>query len=200
MRANGQDLGVRSSVLVLPLLAACSHHVDLRAPDVSTAAERMASYARLRPEAIVRKGTFWRGDEARTTVAEDRLTLVLGDGVRVTHPEDLLPVVARESASAVAAERAAEHRGRARWWSAASAVACTAGAAGVLSPAYTTEDRTAVMIGGAVAIAIGVVSGIFAVEAFEAEDDETDLAFERYDAALRERLALCGAPARPCEE
>jgi hypothetical protein len=83
-------------VVVLPF-SGCYSHVSLSA-DRASATGRLASYEKLRP---VR-----RAKKVHVTVSDSSVSireyeeLILANGVRVFHPEDLRPVVAKDSLTA----------------------------------------------------------------------------------------------------
>jgi hypothetical protein len=188
------------AVSLATLVAACAPaippHRRLSAPEpTQTEAERLAAYERL----------FARGDEdarARETRTPD--FLVLGDGTRVYHAEDLAPVVAPDSRTARAAARAARaserlesNRSSMDTFLLAAAIATAAslavGAGGV------ALDNDAMAIGGLGGSGVGILAMLIGPVVIGRGNRELvsrvgagrRAAFSAYNQDLRKHLELC---------
>jgi hypothetical protein len=195
---------MRSAVL-LPFLVtvACAgrQHVELKSAAGPSTDERREAYARLRPKVRQTEVTVWQESQTDRIVAEvsERPILILADKTQVDFPEDLDPVVDEGSVPWTAARRAKNHR---LWGSVLGGVAAacmTGGAVTTLSPAFTeSSSRTTIGVGLG-AIVAGIVVGLFASNQYDREQQQTRIAFDGYDAALRSHLDLCVVPRMGCE-
>lgn len=121
--------------------------------------------------------------------------LQLADGRRVYYPEDLLPVVDENSASAQAATRSRSARSTSYTLKGVGYGGIVLGAGIMLVPLLQEREpgeqmsTTPILLGGAVMILGGVISLVSGVYSRQASD-EASTAFETYDGALRARLDL----------
>jgi hypothetical protein len=183
----------RSSSIVFALGsslgAACVDHAHLAPPPVDGSADaRLAAYQALSPRGY---GSF------QNNHARDIGFLVLGDGTRVFHAEDLEPVVPAGSPTAVAGERHRSAWERAKHWFKISGVGF---AAMIVVPSVAlltmrdSDARTEVAIGGAAAgVIVGWVGFIGGMKNTFDANGERASAFLTYDDALRAELSLCTA-------
>jgi hypothetical protein len=196
----------------LVLVAACTPrqapHQTLVAPSAAAPeAERIAAHERLFARADAVSGV--RGGTMRTDY------LVLGDGTRIHHPEDLIPVVdpasptaraAAKSAAASESLRRSRSRGSIPWYVAGAGIA--AGMVVMFSGVRSDDGGgdlilagTGLMVGSLVG---GLVAGLIlegdAGERHVEARDERVSAFATYNDDLVKRLALCaeGGDVVPC--
>src|SRR5262245_10442890 len=102
------------AAFLLCLLAACvpKPHVRLEAPRADApSGERVAAYERLEPRVLDQTMIY---DEHHNLVQSTNDSLLLGDGQRIYHAEDLEPVVAANSLTARAARRSRDAGARIR--------------------------------------------------------------------------------------
>ncbi len=131
--------------------------------------------------------------------------LQLASGTQVYQPEDLLPVVPRDSPAAGAAERSEAADTRATWLTAGGVALLVAGAAVAAIPFVTARDKNErvdiepIYIGtGLVVLSVPVF--LFGGAERRRAERERATAFEGYEPALRRRLDLCpsGPGVVPC--
>lgn len=178
-------------------LAACGMppHTTLTPPPsrAAPAADRLQVFERYRPAAtssttIIRSGV---------AVEQHTDFLVLADGTRIYHAEDLAGAVFPDSATARAAERSRNNFRRARIMSGIGWGAFAVGI-GIATVAMVSADdpgeiesrTTSLTIGLGLALAGGA---LWAVAVLPGRDgyDERVSAFTTYEADLRTRLDLC---------
>jgi len=187
----------------ISLTAGCSRpRAMLTAPASNApAAERMQAYERLSARGTVSMA----GPGIRTVLRGTSRFLALGDGSRVYYPEDLLPVVSADSATARASERSGRARRASNAWLTVAILGISVGAtlwvAGIASATnndgFDDEGRldddpvpASAYVGAALALASGLA--IFpTVHYRRVARDERLSAFVTYDDSLRGRLALC---------
>lgn len=178
-----------SGLMIASLLVGCGGHVTLQAPAINAPeAERLRAYERLRPidRSVTRESepSPDLGKRNRTSHRTDYV--VLGNGQRIEHVQDLLPVVPSDSsmASDVRASSALGVLGTGMiLLGIAGAVA-----SGVLLFAKNEEYPGALTWG--VAGASGLVLGI-GFGARVQSGHRASRAFTEYDHALRRHLDLC---------
>jgi hypothetical protein len=197
----------------LVLVAACTPrqmpHQTLVAPSAAAPeAERIAAHERLFARADAVSGV--RGGTMRTDY------LVLGDGTRIHHPEDLIPVVdaasptaraAAKSAAASESWRRSRSKGIVPWYVAGAGIGV--GTVLMFSGIHSddgmalTLSGTGLMLGSLIG---GLVAGLIvegdAGERYAEARDERVSAFATYNDDLVKRLALCaqGGDIVPCAE
>jgi hypothetical protein len=189
--------------LVAVGLTACSPppHVRLEAPaPTASEAERIAAYERLFARADARTALVQNGQV--THVSQDYL--ILGDGTRVHHPDDLIPVVPAGSPTARHAADGKASVDRARPWLTAAAVSFTG--SWLVSPVVgvAVGGEEGIIAGAATfgTLAIATIAFMFTAVAKGREfDGQRASAFATYDSDLRARLQLCadGTKVRACE-
>ncbi len=163
----------------------------------------MASYERLRPRSAMEGVSGLRGGEPASVVRTSE-RLQLGSGTQVYYPEDLLPVVPRESTTAVAADRASAARSRAAWLTVGGIALVVAGAAVVAAPFVTSDSNESVstepIYFGTGLVVLSLPVFLFGGAERRRAEQERATAFEGYEPALRQRLDLCPSGARvvPC--
>ncbi len=121
--------------------------------------------------------------------------LVLGDGREIRAPDDLLPVVPLDSATAVSARRSIEARDRADAGWAVAACGPVVGLATALSGLSFEPDSTGrstlLVTGLAITVIAMAAGGIFGVVNQSSSSRSASEAFRSYDDDLLEHLALC---------
>ncbi len=178
-----------SGWMIASLLLGCGGHVTLQAPAINAPeAERLRAYERLRPidRSVTRESepSPDLGKRNRTSHRTDYI--VLGNGQRVEHVQDLLPVVPSDSsmASDVRASSALGVLGTGM-----IVVGVAAGlATGVWAISKPDEYPGGLMWGAAAAS--GLVIGI-GFGARVQSGHRASRAFTAYDHALRQHLDLC---------
>lgn len=181
--------------LTSSLLGACSPpHATLTVPASRAAppAERLQAFERYRPAATSNTVVIQSG----TAVQQTTDFLVLADGTRIYHAEDLAGAVFPDSATARAAERSHQRYSRARMLSTIGWAAVAVGFGITLVPALTADhdeigsSTKGLTIGIGVA-AVGIVVGLVGGASGRHAHDEKLSAFTTYEADLRTRLDLC---------
>lgn len=166
-------------------------HQTLVAPPVdAAAADRLAAFERL----------ISRADEQTLRVSHGRVVsattdyLILGDGTRVYHAEDLIPVVPADSATARHATQAKEHVDRARPWDIATGIAFVATLVVVVSaPLFfdnVSDQVTFALIGGTAGLATTIALG-YKARSEGGDGGDRLSAFTTYNDDLRKRLDVC---------
>jgi hypothetical protein len=185
-------MGRLPAVLLLVLLLAglvtttgCQHHVKLRASGPSAPLkQRLAEYRQLKPLTQVRSPYLYLFS------AVERHFLLLADGRRVYHAEDLLPVVRPDSPTARYIARVQRLRKIQFWVGLASMAATITGT--VLAIVGFTGDDTPMGVTGCVVGGVGMMGGFNLAKLFDAQARDTALsAFTSYDRALRQYMGLC---------
>jgi hypothetical protein len=195
------------TLLMAALAASCAPaHVQLAQlpPDDAPLEQRRASYEQLRP-IVVRKTDVARRGNGRLPSF-----IVLNDGTRVEHANDLVPVVAPGSPTAIAAARAEQVEARAGMFTVGGVILASVGVAMMLpalglnlqtmaDPASsTTSERirlyalpvAAVGLVGSLATLVGA-GGMVVGQATEVQAaQERYGAFLLYAASLKARLGL----------
>jgi hypothetical protein len=196
------------AALLVCLASACTparQHVVLPfLPDPSASEDdRARAYERMSPKEIHRTyPVTWLGGRAHE--ASYRMTdyIVLGNGMRVDYPEDLLPLVPADSATARAIEAEAEARSsHPIWFATGSTGMVLSGGAlafALVSPRDSTE-QTVGWIAAAGSAVVGLVGYFVASKVREHADHEQSAAFGTYDQSLRRRLGFEGKPPKPGE-
>jgi hypothetical protein len=182
-----------SVMLLLAVGCASQPHVHLTAPAAGASAEeRLAAYESLHPRAEANTLIVSNG-----TVQQSTDFLVLGDGRRVYHADDLAPVVGEQSPTAEAGHRSAHALSHGKWWLRGGAIAAAVGIAATVV-GFATADmqhigRSAALVGGGIAFTVvgSTVAMIGAMSPLHEANDERVSAFATYDQDLRKRLALC---------
>lgn len=178
-----------SGLMIAGLLLGCGGHVTLQAPAANAAeSERLRAYERLRPidRSVTRKSepSPDLGKRNRTSHRTDYI--VLGNGQRVEHVQDLLPVVPSDSSMA-SDVRASSALGVLGTGMIVVGIVAAAGA-GVLVIAKPDEYPGGLTWGcaGASGLAFGIGFGARVQSGHRASR-----AFTAYDHALRRHLDLC---------
>lgn len=178
-------------------------HVELKSAAGPSTDERREAYDRLRPKLRQTEVTVWQESQTDRIVAEvsERPILILADRTQVDFPEDLDPVVDEGSVPWTAARRAKDHRFWGYVLGGVAAASMTAGAVTTLSPAFVERSSgSGRTIGvGLGAIVAGILVGLVASNQYDREQQQTRVAFDGYDAALRSHLDLCVVPGTGCE-
>ena len=205
MKTWGDGVGIVTTLVAIvtgaALAAGCVPHARLTAPAASApATERRGAYERLSSRTrqdTITFATLWRLPVKRTTDF-----IVLGDGSRVYHAEDLLAVVPPDSPTARAAERSRHARKVSHGWLGAVIAGTALGIgfvyAGLASDVWDpAEDRLATLtwIGLGFAAA-GSLSWIPQMHYARVSNDEKVSAFATYNDSLRKQLSLCVAGLR----
>jgi hypothetical protein len=205
-----------AALLVAPLLAsACTApHAHLRAPDsLAPGHERLAAYESLRPAAQSNTVILQGG----TPVAQTTDYLVLGDGQRVHHAEDLESLVPADSPTARAARRSREHKQKRSTWSLITMGVALVGASVVTYSLATMDsgddfdmdpstsgvpEPNWLVMGAGMGMFFGGFTGFIGANNYygNLENQEKVSAFTTYERDLRNRLVLCvdGIDVVPC--
>jgi hypothetical protein len=191
MRLRLIVIGLTASTTIA---CAARPHATLTPPSgAAPPAERLQAFERYRPAATSSTVLIQSG----TAVEQTTDFLVLADGTRVYHAEDLAGAVFPDSATARAAERSRERRGHARVWSGIGWATFGVGLA-ISMIAVQTADvddgfesvQTPFLLGIGLT---GVGTGLWfaATPARRDAHDEKVSAFTTYEADLRTRLDVC---------
>ncbi len=194
----------RNILVAVALVSACGNrqHVELEPVVAHSPQARRQAYERLKPARKLESVTYYQSVTTGAIVGEEeeRLLLVLGDGTRVDFPEDLLPLVGADSATAVSAVDSASHRKSAYLYGGLAALSGV-GALGLLASPLVFDRTPGArfrVIGGLVGIAAAISLTFFANARGDDERAAASEAYETYDADLRANLALpcddCDAP------
>lgn len=189
------------------LLAGCMRgpHVQLSSPPASAPSEeRLAAFENLQPQSTAGTVTV----AGSQPVAQTTDFIVLGDGRRVYHANDLVAVVPADSPTARAGRnsQAAQDRGD-TWYKVALGIALV-GVAMTTYSALTAGDPgdedfgpgPLFVVGLGVAGA-GIGTGFFAGREYKIAHDERVTAFSTYRKDLMKGLDLCvdGLELKPCD-
>lgn len=182
---------IKRCALLISVLTACNSHVRLTAPGPDAPLqERIEAHGRLAPLAAARALQAMVLPNG-AVMASDRLNfLQLAGGQRVTHAEDLLPVVDADSptAAAVAAGEEAQVTAAAL---AGSGYSVAAVGAGLQFGALFTEDSAGMLWTGVGLAAAGLIVGLVSTKYFRDAEDERESALILYERDLRAHLHLC---------
>jgi hypothetical protein len=178
-----------SGLVMASFLVGCGGHLTLQAPAANAPEEeRVRAYARLRPvdRSVSRESVVSPDQGKRNRTSHRTNFIVLGNGQKVEHVEDLLPVVPADSDMANDA-RASVSLDRLGTIAIVVGIAA-AGATGVLFLVSEDEYPGPLTFGGAAAS--GLVIGI-GFGARVQSGHRASRAFTAYDFALRRHLDLC---------
>ena len=188
-------LPVMLSLLALLGLSGCYSHVRLDPVPEKEAPleERVAAYKELQPVAQRNTVTLHRGGFGAGFVTSNTDFLVLGNGLRVHHPEDLLPAVDFNSPTAqyIREYEAWKKREMTSAWVGYGAMG-VAGAALLASLPFESSDGRAQALYWTAGTAGAVLMGSLAVSLTSTflSRRERDSAFMTYDRSLQKRLGL----------
>jgi hypothetical protein len=173
------------SLLLLALTACLKPHAALLAPPPGASAEeRVKAYESHRPRGESKSSVVQEGD----AVAERTDYLILGDGTRIYHPEDLTPLVAAESRTAQSAARSKDATEQLTLIAYIGAAVTIAGVA-VMAVGGTDSDLFYPGLGASLLGVGGVVgAGIYY---WPTINDERTSAFSTYEDDLRKQLDIC---------
>lgn len=165
--------------------AGCSAHVALRASKPNAPLkQRLAEYEEIKPATQVSKPYLY------VMTAVERHFLLLADGRRVYHPEDLLTVVPPDSTTTRYVQRVQRLRRIQRWVGLASMAVTIAGA--TMAIVGFTGDNSDLGIAGAVSGGVGMYGGFNLSKLFDAMAKDTALsAFTSYERSLQAFMGLC---------
>ncbi len=170
----------------LVLIAACTEHITVpRMPTNPSAAERIALYRQWRQEGVMEE----------TVNRESETKLVLADGIVVSAPEDLIPLLPPDGETARAADHAAGARSRNTIWK--------LGMVGTLLPGFAMyemssgSERTA----GGVLLLSGLAFTVLYFVDYLNGRHQQHVVVEHYDDELAARLRVCprGREVYACE-
>jgi hypothetical protein len=186
------------------LLAGCAAHVDLSAPPAMAPMEaRVDAYNQLRGLSYHETTTTTYGSLGASSTSHSADYMQLANGTRVYFPEDVLPVVAEDSAPARSAVASESKRGTAHLLTLGAVLSVAAGVALALIPIATSKEGdvngTPVLVGLGLGILGGAGFGIAAHFVSESAQDEAATTYETYDIGLRSRLGLCGGDGSPVD-
>ncbi|MEP6862956.1 MAG: hypothetical protein ABJE66_20180 [Deltaproteobacteria bacterium] len=178
----------------------CIGHITLPAPPPTlTAEQRVAWFNSLAGRS---ERTTWTVQTRTGYVSNIEKTMTIGNGTEITAAEDVLPVVAPDSATAHHARAAQSDREHGDRWRELSigvlAVALIVAAA--RSGSNPFEDKWDAAIWGSAA-AIGLFSNFAAADSYNHAAKESGLAFESYTKDLADQLQICVLNMQlvPCE-
>jgi hypothetical protein len=179
--------------LLMALATGCYPHVQLSLPPPGASLDaRAEAYEKLRPEMMHSTTVVAQGVVSTSSRSMDYLKLA--DGTLVRYPEDLRPLVRKESPTAKHIDRSTSRRTLAIVL-AGTMVALLATGVG-LGISYVMAEPDArskpVLIGAGVAIGAGIGVGITGQWAGTSSSDAAEDAYRSYDAELRHQLGLEG--------
>jgi hypothetical protein len=190
---------MRVVALCLVACSACVSrpHYRLEAPaPQASPREKLDAYEKYRPAAEASLVAVSSG----TVVAKTTDFLVLGNGRRVYHPEDLAPLVAEDSATAESGRLSAEALTRAKVWNWTGwglfGGGLTLSFASLLDSGDPGGDDfgpngTLLAVGSAACIGGLAAMGVASFKYAPVAHDERVSAFATYDKDLRARLDIC---------
>jgi hypothetical protein len=179
--------------LVMVFMTSCYPHVQLSLPPPGASLQaRSEAYGKLRP--VEMHSTTVVADGVVSTSSRNMDYLKLGDGTLVRYPEDLRPLVRKESPTAKHIDRSTGRRTLAIVLAGATvALIATGVGLGVSYVVAEPEARSKpVLIGGGVALGAGIGLGITAQWAATSSADAAEDAYRSYDVELRHQLGLGG--------
>lgn len=183
-------------------LAACNAHVQLpEAPGRGDPfPQRMAAYQQLRPSMLTTTTQLTMTRYGMVTGSYTTLNqLILANGAAVYHPEDLLPLVDAQSATAVAARESADERGVSNIL-VGSMIGASLLGTGLTLASFSGSSDTGRINEGMFYAGLGLVTAatvLYFVNLFgpsRAAASDRVSAFAAYEPSLRARLGLCEAP------
>lgn len=177
--------------IIVVATTGCMPHVNLSAPPATaSSAERLAAYDRLSPRGLTAMPGRHNSDP-------DSGYMVLGDGSVISHPDDVLPVIAPDSPPARAGRAYRSSWRSTKGWLIAGAstlvVAIATTAIGIDMMDDPAPERSmkfalaTALPGAALGLTFFGIGTYYAVDAYR----ERISAFHTYDDALRRRLGLC---------
>jgi hypothetical protein len=178
----------------------CLGHTTLPVPPPTLTAEQRVLW--FNSLAGRTEQTTWTFQTRTGFVSDIQKTMTLANGTEIEAPEDVLPVVAPDSATARHARAALEEREHGDRWREV-AVGVLVGAL-VISTARNTsnpfEDRWDAAIWGSAA-AFGLFSSIASGDSYRHAARQAGFAFESYTKDLADRLQICVLNMQlvPCE-
>jgi hypothetical protein len=177
------------------------HHQLAAPPPTLSGAQRVAWFDAFAAESERTVTTVTCQKFSCTKSIEKSLTL--GNGTRIDHAEDLLPLVRADSISArhMHDARRATVRGHVWRWVALGTALGGLATALVLDHEGVIDDRTALVIGGTGAV-FSLFSYFAARDELTVATDAAGRAFESYTKDLADRLQVCvrGMQLVPCED
>jgi hypothetical protein len=198
-RRRARRPGAAAALATMLVVAGCHGHVALNAPPAgSDAAERIAAFERLQSRG--------RMDLVRTqhgrTIEQSAEFIVLADGRRVYHADDLIAVVGQDSPAGNAAAQSARARRKKIAWYTVGAAGMVVGVALLYATTLDTdlEDPEDGLSGtfwasmglsaaGALAVTVGLFYG-------REEKEARAAAFMTFDDSLMQKLDLCAEGTR----
>ncbi|MBK6689995.1 MAG: hypothetical protein IPG45_36350 [Deltaproteobacteria bacterium] len=192
-------------LLLSSLSVACGpHRVTLPPPKPDlTQAERLEAYAQMRPVSRRVPATTIIGASA---FRETKTSLILSSGYEIDHPADLLPWTTEGSPLRRHVVRYEEEDAAAKIWSTPFWISVGVGLPlaffGFASlVADDSKPGAAVGLGGLACLGASVVFQLLASGPRGDADEARSFAFDGFDRALQEKLALCedDGQIRPCE-
>jgi hypothetical protein len=179
------------AAVLLAFATGCHPHVKLTLPPASASFhERVEAYQQLRPERM--KSTTYVGVGVVNTSSRAMDYLQLGSGQRVYYPEDLRPLVRKESPTAAHIDTSVGRRTLGLVLVGGVVALLATGAA--LSGSYVMADpekRDKTMLwGGLGCVGAGIGLGITAQWAGSSSTDAAEAAYRTYDSELRLQLGV----------
>jgi hypothetical protein len=178
----------------------CIGHTNLPAPPPTlTADQRIVWFNSLSGRT---ERTTWTVQTRTGYVSNIEKTMTLGNGTEIEAAEDVLPVVAPDSATARHARAAQTEREHGDRWREVSlgVIAAAVIVAAARSSGNPFEDKTDAAIWGT-ALAFGLFSNLAAADSYKHAAKESGFAFESYTKDLADRLQICVLNMQlvPCE-
>lgn len=187
-------LGIASLLLAA---TGCHKHVVLNAPPSSSSIQdRVAAYEKLQPLSTHETRVAYVGGRPVVGMIRHVDYLQLASGERVYYPEDVLPVVGRDSPTGKAAERSKLSRTKSHLFTGLFIGGIAVGVGLIALPAMKdrkpgeSTNMAPIWIGSG--LALGSLIFHFVHTGFASTaNDEAATAFETYDSSLRNQLNLC---------
>jgi hypothetical protein len=189
------------AVVFAVALNGCQSHVTLSAPPpTAPQSVRLAAFEKLRSLSYhTTEMTVY--ESGVVPIANVRKTdyMQLVNGTRVYFPEDVLPLVAADSPTAVAAQASVSKRNTAVYLGLAAAASLVAGLAMVVSSMGPTNElgetnRTPLFLGLGICLGGGLGFGFASQAVSGSAADEAATAFETYNGNLAQHLRLQRQP------
>jgi hypothetical protein len=182
------------AAVLLVLAAGCRPHVKLTLPPANASFhERAEAYRKLRPEKM--RSTTYVGVGVVNTSSRAMDYLQLGSGERIYYPEDLRPLVRKESPTAAFIDKSVGRRTLGLALVGGVVVLLATGAA--LSGSYVMADPEkrdkTLLWGGLGCVGAGIGLGITAQWAGSSSTDAAEEAYRTYDSELRLQLGIAPA-------